>query len=240
MFLHELKAIELLREFTDDSSEFASVFSPLRAAAITSAQGTKIDTTGAPPKSDIDQMLLPIIEMAVSSIDPSESIIQSKINQVLKTPALKEKGANGIEDTIRMVKYIRHQFIQDFKDNPMSSTLVKLSGNSSIETYVNKLSTGRIPSEFVPEVKNEISKKKAYLVNALMKRSYADRLHAGTIEQIEKETKSSELSNDKAKERVLHHISAYVVFLHAIQTNLETVQKLIAPDRDIDREDASA
>ena len=243
MLLRELKEVGLLREVTDDGTNFATAVSKLKGDAITTTRGVEDsdDDTGRPPAADVDAILLPIIQMAVETIDPSESILQSKINRSLNTPELKKQGAAGLDSSIQMVRYLRRQFIQDFSDLDVAPRVMRLPGGAAtVEAFVRE-HTAQPPSpDTIEDIKKVIMKNKSVLVNAVMKRGAADKFHQDTMANFRENAKDVELANPKALQGLLVKASVYVGFLKAMEDNLKTAKSMLGPDREIDKDDASS
>jgi predicted transcriptional regulator len=244
MLLRELKEVRLLREFTDDGTELETAANRLKGNFVSAGriedEGDD-DKSGRPPTADVDAMLQPIIQMAVEDIDPSVPMLQSKISKSLNTPELKKKGVVGLGESMKMVQYLRRKFITDFSDLDISKRLMRLpGGGGSVEEFVNR-HTSQTPSpETLDDIKKVITRNKSTVVNALMRRGAADKFHASTMADFETAAKKVELANNKALQGLLVAATAYVGFLKTMEGNLKMAKTLIAPDRDVDKEDASA
>lgn len=246
MLLRELKEVLTLREWSDDQHTFASAVQKLKGDAITSTGGggkdnDSDDVSGRPPTADVDAMLRPIIQIAVDTIDPSTAMLQSKVNQSLNTPELKKKGTAELSTSIQMVNYLRFQFIRDFSDLDIAPRLMRLPGGAGdVAKFVEKHSTQAPTQDTIDDINKVIARKKTVLVDVVMKRGAADKFHQETMANFSQNAKDVEVANPKALQGLLVKAIVYVAFLKAMETNLTTVKKMIGPDRDDDKADASA
>lgn len=258
MLLREIKSVRFLYEGDGvDTKDFSEVVDKLKGVV----QGGKVDIgktksgssrsrpdrIGQQPTKDVDAIFAPIIEMAASSITLNDDMAKRKIEEVLKTPELRAKAADELDESMKIiVSILRMPLIRDLDDLSLTPTLMRLATpkSASIEAFVTAVTNDVWANGVSQTERDAVSKRIAdgriRFVEAMMKRASADRMHDEVMVTFKKDQEAVTTSPDSAKLGAILRIKVYVSFLAAMERNIEELKKLLAADRPEDKDDASA